>query len=291
VIREPTDPPAERRRPRPAQPLRAPATFTLLHPGPSLLVTACFVAAAAAARHRLPDLLTDLRLVAVMLPLQFAIGAFNDLRDQEGDRVAKPGKPLASGAVSPGVAVAATLAGFGIALGTAATFHLPTLPLTGACAAAGIVYDLGLKRGALSWLPFWVGFACLPLTAGAAVGQLSARVAVAAPPLALALALSIQLANALPDIEADRRSGSAGLAVRLGAVWARRLSLGLAALAGVAAIAAAPALSQPIAAVALGAAPLLGVALLLVLHPLPRPFPLLAPAAGMLAAVWLLALP
>ena len=180
---------------------------------------------------------------------------------------------------------------FGIALGTAATFHLPTLPLTGACAAAGIVYDLGLKRGALSWLPFWVGFACLPLTAGAAVGQLSARVAVAAPPLALALALSIQLANALPDIEADRRSGSAGLAVRLGAVWARRLSLGLAALAGVAAIAAAPALSQPIAAVALGAAPLLGVALLLVLHPLPRPFPLLAPAAGMLAAVWLLALP
>jgi len=116
-------------------------------------------------------------------------------------------------------------------------------------------------------------------------------VAVAAPPLALALALSIQLANALPDIEADRRSGSAGLAVRLGAVWARRLSLGLAALAGVAAIAAAPALSQPIAAVALGAAPLLGVALLLVLHPLPRPFPLLAPAAGMLAAVWLLALP
>ena len=268
-----------------------PATFTLLHPGPSLLVTACFVAAAAAARHRLPDPLTDLRLVAVMLPLQFAIGAFNDLRDQEDDRLAKPGKPLAGGAVGPGVAVAATLAGFAIALGTAATFPLPTLPLTGVCAAAGVAYDLGLKRGGLSWLPFWVGFACLPLTAGAAVGQLSVRVAIAAPPLALALALSIQLANALPDIDADRRSGSAGLAVRLGALWARRLGLGLAALAGVAAVAAAPALAQPTAVVALGVAPLLGAVVVLALHPLPRPFPLLAPAVAVLAAVWLLALP
>ncbi len=254
-------------------------------------MTACFVAAAAAARHRLPDLLTGLRLVAVMLPQQFAIGAFNDLRDREDDRVAKPGKPLAGGAVSPRVALAATVAGFVIALGVAATFPLPTLPLAGVCAAAGIAYDLGLKRGALSWLPFWVGFACLPLTAGAAVGQLSSRVAIAAPPLALALALSIQLANALPDIEADRRSGSVGLAVRLGAVWAHRLSLGLALLAGVAATAAAQALAQPVAVVALGAAPLVAVALLLVLHPMPRPFPLLAPAVGVLAAVWLLALP
>jgi hypothetical protein len=31
--------------------------------------------------------------------------------------------------------------------------------------------------------------------------------------------------------------------------------------------------------------------LLLAVHPLPRPFPLLAPAVGVLAAVWLLALP
>ena len=243
-------------------------------------MTACFVAAAAAARHRLPDLLTGLRLVAVMLPQQFAIGAFNDLRDREDDRVAKPGKPLAGGAVSPRVALAATVAGFVIALGVAATFPLPTLPLAGVCAAAGIAYDLGLKRGALSWLPFWVGFACLPLTAGAAVGQFSSRVAIAAPPLALALALSIQLANALPDIEADRRSGSVGLAVRLGARLVRGASAsGFGVLAGVAAAVVAPALAQPVAVVALGAAPL-AVALLLVLHPMPRPFPLLAPAVG-----------
>jgi 4-hydroxybenzoate polyprenyltransferase len=264
---------------------------TLLHPGPSLLVTACFVAAAAAARHRWPDPVTALRLVGIMLPIQFAIGALNDLCDLDLDRLFKPEKPLASRLLSPAVAGAAALVGFAVALGMAATFPLPTLPLAAACAAAGIGYDVGLKRGALSWLPFWVGFACLPLTAGAAVQQLSLRVAIAAPPLALALALSLQLANALPDIEGDRHGGSAGLAVRLGSVWSRRLSLGMAALAGVAATAAAPALGQPVPVVMLGALPLVAVAVVLALRQYPRPFLSLAPAAAILTAAWLLALP
>jgi 4-hydroxybenzoate polyprenyltransferase len=267
------------------------ALATLLHPGPSLLVTACFLAAAIAARHRLPDLLTALRLVGVMLPQQLAVGALNDLCDRDLDRLAKPGKPLASGALSPRAAWMATGTGFAIALAAAATFPLPTLPLAALCAAAGIAYDLGLKRGALSWLPFWVGFACLPLAAGAALDHLTLRVAIAAPPLALALALSIQLANGLPDIEADRRSGGAGLAVRLGPVWSRRLSLGLAALAGIAAALAAPVLGQPAPVVAVGALPLLAVSLGLAVRPYPRPFPVLAPAVAVLAAVWLLALP
>ena len=183
------------------------AALALLHPGPSLLVTACFVAAAAAARHRLPDPVTALRLVAIMLPIQLAIGALNDLCDRDLDRLVKPWKPLASGALSPVVAGGIALVGFAVALGMAATFPLPTLPLAAACAAAGIGYDLGLKRGALSWLPYWVGFACLPLTAGATVQHLTLRVVIAAPPLALALALSLQLANSLPDIEGDRRGG------------------------------------------------------------------------------------
>jgi 4-hydroxybenzoate polyprenyltransferase len=226
-----------------------------------------------------------------MLPQQLAIGALNDLCDRDLDRVSKPGKPLVSGALRPAVAWAAVAGGFALALGVAATFPLPTLPLAAVCAGAGIAYDLGLKRGALSWLPFWVGFSCLPLTAGAAVHALTLRVAVAAPPLALLLALSIQLANGLPDIEADQRSGAAGLAVRLGPLWSRRLSLGLAALAGVAATLAAPALGQPATVVALGALPLLAAAAGLAASRHPRPFPVLAPGVAVLAAVWLLTLP
>ena len=204
------------------------AALALLHPGPSLLVTACFVAAAAAARHRLPDPVTALRLVAIMLPIQLAIGALNDLCDRDLDRLVKPWKPLASGALSPVVAGGIAPVGFAVALGMAATFPLPTLPLAAVCAAAGIGYDLGLKRGALSWLPYWVGFACLPLTAGATVQHLTLRVVIAAPPLALALALSLQLANSLPDIEGDRRgwrSGS-GRCGRVASAWGWRLSPG-----------------------------------------------------------------
>jgi len=281
--------PEDRTAARPLPTLRA--ALVLLHPGPSLLVTACFVAAAAAARHRLPDPITALRLVGIMLPIQLAIGALNDLCDRDLDRLVKPWKPLASGVLSPVVAGGTALVGFAVALGMAATFPLPTLPLAAACAAAGIGYDLGLKRRALSWLPYWVGFACLPLTAGATVQHLTLRVVIAAPPLALALALSLQLANSLPDIEGDRRGGAGGLAVRLGAVWSHRLCLGMAALVGVAATVAAPALGQPMPAVIVGALPLLGVSATLALRPIPRPFPLLAPAAVILTAVWLLALP
>ena len=270
---------------------RARAVLALLHPGPSLLVTACFVAAAAAARHHLPDLLTSLRLAAVMLPQQFAIGALNDLCDRDLDRRAKPAKPLTSGALRPSVAWMVTGAGFAIALGVAGTFPLPTLPLACACVAAGAAYDLGLKRGPLSWLPYWIGFSCLPLTAGAAVQHLTLRVAIAAPPLALLLALSLHLANAMPDIATDRRAGATGLAVRFGWLWSRWLSLGLAGLAAVGAVVAAPALDQPALAVLLGALPLLAVALVLAMRPTPRPFPLLAPAGAILAAVWLVALP
>ncbi len=265
--------------------------MALLHPGPSVLVTLLFVASAGAAQHRLPDPLTILRLSAIMLPTQFAIGALNDLCDLDLDRLTKPQKPLVAGIVRPWLAGAVALAGFGIGQGVAATFPLPTLPLAAGCAAAGISYDLGLKRGPLSWLPWWVGFSCLPLCAWAAEQHLATRAAIAVGPLALFLALSLHLANAAPDAAADRQAGSTGLAVRLGADRSRRLSLGLAALAALAAPLAAPLLGQPLPIVALGALPLLATAALLALRPRLRPFPILAPAMAVLSALWVLSLP
>jgi 4-hydroxybenzoate polyprenyltransferase len=263
----------------------------LLHPGPSLLVTACFVAAAWAARHQPPDPLTAARLAGVMLPQQFAIGALNDLCDRDLDRVVKPGKPLVSGAVVPAVAVAVTGLGFALALGLAATFPLPTLPLAAGCAAAGAAYDLGLSRGPLSWAPYVWGFACLPVCAWAAVSHLEGRSAVAEIPLALLLALALHLGNSAPDVEADRTAGSSGLAVRLGGAWSRRLSLALAVGAAVEATAAAGLARQPWPVVGAGSLPLVGLVVFLWLRPAARPFPVLAPGAAVLAAVWLAALP
>lgn len=267
------------------------AALRLLHPGPSLLVSACFVAAAAAARHALPSLPTVIRLAGVMLPMQFAIGALNDLCDQDLDRMAGKPKPLVDGDASPAAAVAITILGFSLSAVAAASFPLPALLLALVAGLAGASYDVGLKRGALSWLPWWVGFSALPLCAWAAAGQPVLRLLAAVPALALALSLSLHLANALPDIGADHRHGSRGLAVRLGPVWCRRLSLGLAGAAGAGAILAAPLLGQDPRWVLVGALPLLLGSAVLAVRRSRRCFPVLAVGAGILAAVWLVALP
>jgi 4-hydroxybenzoate polyprenyltransferase len=274
----------------PSSPLAGLAS--LVHPGPSLLVTACFVAAAGAAHHQLPGPLDTARLVGVMLPLQFAIGALNDLMDLPLDRVAKLAKPLVNGPLGPAAAAAVAGAGFALGLGVSATFPLPTLFLAVGCAASGAAYDLGLKRGALSWLPYFAGFTCLPLCAWAAERHLVGRSAIAALPLALLLALALHLANSAPDADRDRSAGSTGLAVRLGAARSRGLSLALAVAAGAVAAGLAPMVRQPWPIVVGGAlAPVAAAATLLALRPGLRPFPLLAPAAAILSAVWLFTLP
>ena len=256
-----------------------------------MLVTACFVAAAGAAEHRLPDPIVALRLILVMLPIQFAIGALNDLCDRDLDRVAKPRKPLAGGALNSTLAAIVSVAGIAVGLGMASTFPFPTPLLAATGAGAGVAYDVGLKRGLLSWLPYWVGFVALPVCAWAAVGRLHQPAVIAVPPLALVLALSLHLANAGPDVAADRSAGAAGLAVRLGSQWSRRISLVLSCVAGVAVAVAAPALGQSALLVILGALPLVGAGAILWALPRARPFPPLALGMGLLAAVWLLALP
>src|SRR5258708_19431991 len=58
---------------------RPKAALFLLHPGPSLLVTAVTVGAAAMALHAAPGPSLALRLVLLMLPAQFAIAASHHL--------------------------------------------------------------------------------------------------------------------------------------------------------------------------------------------------------------------
>lgn len=184
----------------------------LVHPGPSVLVTVCFVAAAAAARP--VDAATAVRLALVMLPLQFAIGTVNDVHDRGAD-AGRPSKPVAAGEIRPETATAIGVVLVVAGLGGAATFPSPALPLATVGLAAGLAYDLGLKRSPWSWLAWWVGFAVLPLCARAAVRALDPAV-LGALPLAAGLSLCLLLANGLPDIAADRSAGMRTLAVRLG---------------------------------------------------------------------------
>lgn len=259
----------------------------LVHPGPSLLVTAVFVAAAALAAGAPPSPLRALQLIGVMLPIQFAIGVINDVADERSDTAAKPYKPLVRAAVDRRAAAVLGSALSLLGLLVAATVNAPTLGLATAGLGAGLLYDAGLRRTPLSWLPWWCGIVALPLAAFAAAGRLTPHLLVVLP-LGLLVALSLHCANGLPDIAADRAAGQRSLPVLLGSRGSRWVSLG--ALAAALALAVATGGADGVAAMwPLFAAAGMAVIALLVAAFLARtrPFPVLAPAVALLAVAWL----
>jgi 4-hydroxybenzoate polyprenyltransferase len=153
-------------------------------------------------------------VVATVLMSQLSISALNDWADRERDAAAQRWRPVATGRVSPGVAV-----------GLAVLFALGTLP--GALAfgsaaaivlviavASGWAYDLWLKPTLLSFLPFAVGFPLLPTWVVLAGGRSASNLTV----LIIAgifLGIAIHLADSLPDIESDLAVGMRNLAVVL----------------------------------------------------------------------------
>ena len=117
--------------------------------------------------------------VAMFCLLSSAIYAFNDWCDRTADREhpSKRSRPIASGAVSPGLALvwAALLFAAGVAL---ALFLLPTpaFALAVAYVAMSVLYSAGLKHIAiLDVLIVAAGFVLRLEVGGAAVGRSSAR--------------------------------------------------------------------------------------------------------------------
>ncbi len=260
------------------------------HPGPSLLVTAVFVALAGLAGRAVPDAPRVAQLIGIMLPIQLSIGVINDVVDLPEDAVAKPHKPLVAGTLSR---LSATCLGIGlgaIGLVVAATVNLPTLLLAAAALGAGLAYDLGLRRTVLSWVPWWGGMAVLPLTAYASAGAIPSRLFVLVP-LAALVALGLHLANALPDIDADRAAGLRSLPVVVGGKVAAWGGTAVLLLAGVVAWAAAVPLGQALLVLLAGTV-VLGLGLVVVTATRTRrPFPILAMATAVFAVAWLASLP
>ena len=270
---------------------RAKAALFLTHPGPSLLVTAVTVGAAAIALRGAPGWSLALRLVLLMLPAQLCIGVANDLADMRADRAAKPHKPLVRGAVPflPAAMGAAVLAA--VSLAAAASLGAGVLLATLVGLGAGLSYDFGLKRGRLSLLPWWLGFVALPFCAFAAAGRVP-RSLWWCLPLAALLALALHCANVLPDIEGDRRAGVVSVPVLLGARRAFVVAVaGVVACAALTAVLAVP-LHQSLAVLGVAWAVVAACAGAAFTAPLRRaPFPVLAMAAAALAICWLASLP
>jgi 4-hydroxybenzoate polyprenyltransferase len=270
----------------------AKAAVFLLHPGPSLLVTAVTVGAAAMALHATPSGGLALRLVLLMLPAQFAIGAANDLADLGADRLAKAHKPLVRGVVPVWLAVAVVLLGVGVSLWAASTLGGWVLLATAVGLGAGLAYDVGVKRGVASWVPWWVAFTALPLCAFTAAERFTAALWWVVPVTGL-LAVGLHCANALPDLDDDRRAGVRSLPVLLGSRRARVLALGAVAGAVVATAALALPLHQagPWLPLAWGVVAVCLVAAVAWRRVARAPFPVLALATAALAVAWLAALP
>jgi 4-hydroxybenzoate polyprenyltransferase len=249
-----------------------------------------FVALAGLAGRRIPDPLRILQLIGTMLPIQLCIGVINDVVDLPADAVAQPYKPLVRGVLGRSTAAWAGVVLGVIGLGVAATINWATLGLDAAALSAGLAYDLGLRRTVFSWVPWWGGMAVLPLAAYATVGAIPSRMLVLIPLSAL-IAIGLHLANAQPDIEADRRTGIRSLPVVVGDRAARWAGPAALAAAGVLALVLAFPLSQAGPLLFAGVA-VLGVSLGVVAVTQPhRPFPILAVATAVFAVCWLGSLP
>lgn len=184
------------------------------HPGPAVAVTvvAGLLALAAGVPAGRAALVT-----AAVLAGQVSIGWSNDWLDADRDRaVARADKPVVQGAVAP--ALLRTLAVGSAAAAVVLSLLLGLVPglLLLVLVASGWAYNAGLKRTAVSVLPYVTGFGALP-----------AGVVAAAPgaPLApwwlvtagAALGAAAHLANVAPDLEDDLATGVRGLPHRIGA--------------------------------------------------------------------------
>lgn len=166
------------------------------------------------------------RIIITVALSQIAIAVFNDICDRESDRVARPQRAVAGGVVGVGWAYFLTVVTSAGSLAAALSFGRPSAALVGLGLASGLMYSALFKGTIMSWLPFAVAFPLLPywefFVLRNGTPMLWATWAVGAP-----VAVAIHIADSLPDLEGDRRSGSQGLVTHLGTAISERVSFGL----------------------------------------------------------------
>ncbi len=188
------------------------AVIRAAHPGPAIVVTAVALLLGVAVG------LDPVRIVVLGLATaldQLSVGLSNDWLDAERDRAAgRQDKPVALGRIGVPVVRA-------IAIGAAFAAILVTIPLGGLAVAIHAVmlgsawsYNAGLKRTAFSVLPYIVSFGLVPALVTVALPT-SAPPAWWATTAGALLGIAAHLANALPDLDEDRRTGVSGLPHRL----------------------------------------------------------------------------
>jgi 4-hydroxybenzoate polyprenyltransferase len=188
----------------------------VIHPFPTLLNVVATAGLALVAARGMPDASLLARMLALMFCAQSAIGIVNDLCDRELDAATKPWKPIADGLIPQPLAVAAATLLVASTIGVGVTLGIASFALAMLGLAAGLAYDLRLKRSAFSALPYMIGIPTLPLWVWATLGEWQPALWWLVPIGGL-IGLSLQLQNSLADLDDDASQGVFGLAYRLGA--------------------------------------------------------------------------
>jgi hypothetical protein len=210
-----------------ATPRRPERRRTLAHTTPVLLlraahprqalITAVGVAVAAALSGREGR---EVALVfATVLVGQGILGWHNDLMDRRRDERRLPsGKPIADGYLDPGTAWFALICGVLLVVPLAVSNGVTAGCLYLASLGIGLVGNVVLRRGLLSWVTWAAAFALYPafLSYGGWGGEATGNPPqVAMVVLAALLGIGVHVLSALPGLVADHEDGYRHLPLRL----------------------------------------------------------------------------
>jgi len=216
--------------------------LVLPHAVPVIVVMTATAAFALIAAGGWPGLDPMTRLLGAMFGGQLAIGAVNELVDADLDAVAKPGKPIPSGLVSHHGARIVAIVGTGLMTILSATLGLAAFALCALGTGTGIAYNFWFKRTIWSWVPYLIALPLLPIWVWTTLSTVRPGM-LAIYPIGAAAVIAVQIAQSLPDLEADAGSDVRTLAVALGPQRARRMCWGAMLGAAILATLLAPALT------------------------------------------------
>jgi 4-hydroxybenzoate polyprenyltransferase len=182
------------------------------HPLPALAVTV-LVGAMTAARGAGSS--TLLWVIASTAAGQASVGWSNDYLDRGLDAAAgRIDKPLVRGDVSPQAIAVSSLAALALCVLLSIPLGVGETLVMSVAVVSAWSYNAGLKRTALSWLPYAVSFGLAPVYVWlASTDDLPSPWVVAAASL---LGVAAHFLNVIPDLETDRSAMVRGLPHRIG---------------------------------------------------------------------------
>lgn len=196
--------------------------MVLPHAVPIVVVMTATAAFAIIAAGSWPGMESMFRLLGAMFCGQLAIGAVNELVDAELDAVAKPEKPIPAGLVSLRGAWLVTLGGLSVMTALSLTLGVASFALCALGTGTGIAYSLWFKRTIWSWVPYLIALPLLPIWVWASLESVDPGL-FAMYPIGAAAIVAVQIAQSLPDVDADRQSNVRTLAAVLGTKVSRRI--------------------------------------------------------------------